>query len=40
MKGKVIQISQFSFSLLFVPFVPLKILSAVIEKMQTVPKKS
>lgn len=38
-KGKVIKISQFSFSLLFVPFVPLKLLSAVIEKMQTVPKK-
>ncbi len=42
MKGKVIQISEFSFAFLIkmVPFTPLKVLSAVIEKMQTVPKKS
>lgn len=41
MKGKVIQISEFSFAFLIkmVPFIPLKMLSAVIEKMQTVPKK-
>ncbi|MEI8117432.1 MAG: SDR family oxidoreductase [Flavobacteriia bacterium] len=42
MKGKVIQISELSFAFLIkmVPFIPLKMLSAVIEKMQTVPKKS
>jgi hypothetical protein len=42
MKGKVIQISEFSLSLLirvFLPIIPLKWLSAVVEKMQTVPKK-
>ncbi len=43
MKGKVIQISEFSLSILiriFLPIIPLKWLSAVVEKMQTVPKKS
>jgi len=43
MKGRVIQISEFSLSILirvFLPIIPSKWLSAVVEKMQTVPKKS
>jgi len=31
---------SFAFLIKMVPFIPLKMLSAVIEKMQTVPKKS